>query len=210
MRLIGVVLIGMLLALGTGCSDKDKTPSGIIPRDQMEKVLWDMIEADQYATTYIVKDSAHSDVKLETMKLYQQVFQLHKISREDFSKSYQYYQSHPEVTRDMFDSLLARGNRLRSEYYTRPQSVAPNPSVPVTMPNAPPPGHQGPSPIQAQPPNAGPGFHPGQQPKGGAAAGQPGHGRPPANAHPTPGFPPPGKEGSKPPFQQKPADTRQP
>lgn len=126
-------LLAMLLMVG--CSDKDNVPSGILSRDKMEKVLWDMVQADQYSSLYLLKDSARINVKTETQKLYEEVFRLHDISREDFRKSYQYYQEHPDLTRSVFDSLLARGNRLRTESYSRP-SLSSKP--PVTAPVNPP------------------------------------------------------------------------
>jgi hypothetical protein len=130
MRVIVAGFISLVLILVVGCSDKNSTPSGVIPREEMEKVLWDIMEADQYASNYIVKDSAHVDVKEERLKLYQHVFQLHKISREDFTKSYKYYEAHPDVTRSMFDSLVARGNRMRTDFYSRPQPPPPSVSTP--------------------------------------------------------------------------------
>jgi hypothetical protein len=126
-------LLAMLLMVG--CSDKDNIPPGIISRGEMEKVLWDMVEADQYSSLYLLKDSARINVKTETQKLYQEVFRLHQITREDFRKSFQYYQEHPDLTRSVFDSLLARGNRLRTESYSRP---ALTPKPPVTAPVNPP------------------------------------------------------------------------
>ena len=132
------VVAGLLaILLVVGCSDKDKVPSGIIPRDEMEKILWDMVEADQYSSLYLWKDSARINVKTETQKLYQEVFQLHQISREEFRKSFQYYQEHPDLTRTVFDSLLARGNRLRAESYSRPAITTSRPAM--TTPAAPPP-----------------------------------------------------------------------
>ena len=108
-----------------GCSEKDKIPSGIINREEMEKILWDMMLADQYSANYIVKDSAKVNVKMETLKLYEEVFRLHKVSRDEFRKSFQFYQERPDITRPMFDSLLARGNRARMENYSRPPQAAP-------------------------------------------------------------------------------------
>jgi hypothetical protein len=45
MRMIAGLLAVVILA---GCSGKDKVPSGIIPREEMGNILWDMIEADQF------------------------------------------------------------------------------------------------------------------------------------------------------------------
>jgi hypothetical protein len=118
MRIVAGLLC-VLLAV-TGCSEKDKIPSGVIGKEEMEKILWDMMLADQYAANYIVKDSAKVNVKVETLKLYEEVFRLHKVSRDEFRKSFQFYQERPDITRPMFDSLLARGNRARMENYARP------------------------------------------------------------------------------------------
>jgi hypothetical protein len=146
MRIVAGLL--MMLLVAAGCSNKDKVPSGIIPRVEMEKILWDMIQADQYSSLYLLKDSARIDVKTETLKLYQEVFRLHQVSRDEFRKSFQYYQEHPELTRSVFDSLLARGNRLRADSYSRP-SLTPFRS-PVTAPAIPPPG--APVPALSKPP----------------------------------------------------------
>ncbi|HVU93780.1 MAG TPA: DUF4296 domain-containing protein [Puia sp.] len=112
------MLIVLMLA-GIGCSDKDSVPSGVLAREDMQNVLWDMIQADQYST-YLAKDSGRINVKLENMRLYDQVFQLHHVTREKFTKSYKYYMAHPELTQALMDSLLSMGNRLRSESYNRP------------------------------------------------------------------------------------------
>jgi hypothetical protein len=136
MRIVSGLLAILLVV---GCSDKDNIPSGIIRRAEMEKILWDMVQADQYSSMYLIKDSARVNVKMETLKLYEEVFRLHQVSREEFRKSFQYYQEHPELTRNVFDSILARGNRLRAESYSRPAPTTPKP--PVTMPAAGPPTH---------------------------------------------------------------------
>jgi hypothetical protein len=105
---------------GAGCSDKNSVPRGILPRDKMEEVMWDMAQADQYAVLYLSKDSGHIDQKAETLRLYEEVFRLHKITKEEFRKSYHYYLDHPELNQLLFDSVIARGSRARSELSERP------------------------------------------------------------------------------------------
>jgi hypothetical protein len=107
----------LVLAFLLGCSDKDKVPSGIIPRDQMSSILWDMVQADQYSDAYLVKDSTHINVKTETMRLYLKVFQLHRISLEEFRKSMRFYLEHPDLTRSLFDTVINKGNRQRAESF---------------------------------------------------------------------------------------------
>jgi Domain of unknown function (DUF4296) len=143
-----------ILLAGVGCADKQSVPSGILPLNKMQSVMWDMVQADQYAALAVAKDSVANgaaakgptakdstaksstrkdsttkdsaghitriNVKAETLKLYEEVFRLHDVSREEFSKSYQYYLAHPELNQMLFDSLISLGNRLRTESYSRP------------------------------------------------------------------------------------------
>ena len=105
-----VVLVVILCwAVGMGCSNKNSVPKGILPMDKMEQVMWDMAQADQYAALYLAKDSAHSDRKAETMRLYAEVFRLHEVTPEEFRKSYHYYLDHPELNQLLFDSVITRG-----------------------------------------------------------------------------------------------------
>src|SRR6202000_3027415 len=102
--------------------------------DKMEGLLWDMMQADQYSTLYLAKDSAHISLKTENLRLYDQVFRLHDISRDKFEKSFQYYLDHPDVAQVLFDSLLSRGNRLRTEAYSHPQAFKPYVATPPVTP----------------------------------------------------------------------------
>lgn len=122
-RMIAGFLAIVLLAVG--CADKKHVPSGILSGEKMEGLLWDMVQADQYSTLYLAKDSSHIDLKTENLRLYDEVFRLHKVSREDFRKSYQYYLDHPDIAQALFDSLLSRGNRLRTEAYSHPIAARP-------------------------------------------------------------------------------------
>lgn len=129
------IVMGLaLLFLITGCTDKDETPSGILPREEMGNILWDMVQADQYADIAVMKDTARTNKKIETLKLYDMVLRMHNVSRDQFKQSFQFYKDRPDLTRPMFDSLLARGNRLRTESYSRVSAVPavnPNRGLPV-------------------------------------------------------------------------------
>ena len=113
-RLLLVCLSAIVWCL-VSCTDKDRIPAGVLPKEKMQKVLWDMIEAERYRETF-VKDSS-LDLKAETFKLYAQVFEIHKISKDEFIKSYKFYMSRPDIARDMFDSLATQANRRREEIY---------------------------------------------------------------------------------------------
>jgi hypothetical protein len=171
-----------------GCANKGKVPSGIIPRDEMSRILWDMIQADQYSDVYLLKDSAHKkNSKMETLKLYQEVFQLHRISLDDFRKSFHFYLDHPELIRGLLDTALSRGNAQRSEVFRTP-NTGPAGSKPVITPpifkpvNGRPagtlPGATPPAPHSFPPPS------PHSFPPPGHGAALPNHGIPGTRAHP--------------------------
>ncbi len=117
-RTIACLLIGVVLAVSS-CADKSKVPADVLPHEKMEAVLWDVIQSEQYSAAYLAKDSAHINLKLENLKLYDEVFRLHHVSREEFRKSYQYYMGRADRAQVLFDSLLSKGNRLRTESYSR-------------------------------------------------------------------------------------------
>jgi len=111
------MLVVISLLILAGCSSDSDVPKGIIGKDDMGKILWDLMQADQFSLQYMIKDSAKINVKKETIKLYQEVFQVHHVSKDEFQKSFQFYIAHPEITKVMFDSLSARANRQRGEVY---------------------------------------------------------------------------------------------
>lgn len=162
-------LLAVFCLLLAACSDKTSVPFGILSIDKMTPVLWDMVEADQYAAI-LIKDSAHVDPKMERLRLYEQVFRSHGISREKFEKSFNYYREHPAINQILYDSLTSQGNSYRNEAYAHP-SARPAVTPPVVAPGSPAPETRLPGALlpgrttQTQrggPQNANPLFHPGR------------------------------------------------
>jgi len=71
--------------------------------------MWDMIRADQWVSDQLIKDSSKNK-KEESIKLYEQVFHIHGITKDDFKKSLDYYSSRPDLFRPIIDSLARRKN----------------------------------------------------------------------------------------------------
>jgi hypothetical protein len=113
----------ILLLISTGCTNQYKVPRDILPKEKMEKVLWDMILADRYSTIVLSKDST-KNLKQETFTMYEQVFSIHKITHQQFVKSLKYYLERPDISQVMLDSLATKANRRREEMY-RPSAPSP-------------------------------------------------------------------------------------
>jgi hypothetical protein len=116
MRII-IMLAG--LALISSCGSKNQLPAGILKPEKMEAVLWDVIKADVFTTEFIKKDSA-KNTTTENLKLQQQIFAIHKISKTDFYKSYDYYKLNTVAFKKILDSMIVRAERNR---YTKPQPL---------------------------------------------------------------------------------------
>lgn len=66
--------------------------------------MWDIIRADEFVTTYIMRDTSLNKEN-ENFKLYNQVFSIHKITENEFKKSLSYYESRPDLMKIILDSL---------------------------------------------------------------------------------------------------------
>ncbi|HEX3081422.1 MAG TPA: DUF4296 domain-containing protein, partial [Puia sp.] len=78
------------LVLLTACSNRSSVPADIIPLDSMTFIMKDVIIANEYAMTYIPKDSTKKDKILANQELLDGVFKIHHITRESFEKSYRF------------------------------------------------------------------------------------------------------------------------
>jgi len=134
-RTIAGLLLGFML-MASGCSDKESVPKDVLSHDKMEAVMWDVIEAEQYAGNYLVKDTPRLDLKMESLRMYDEIFRLHQTSREQFRKSYAYYMGRADLAQALFDSLQNKGNKLRSESYSRPSRTVTLPPAPMKGPLA--------------------------------------------------------------------------
>ena len=103
--MIRFLMVGIVLGL-FGCTGSG-IPKDILPPEKMQAVYWDYLRADIMANEYVTRDSSKND-SLENAKLQLQVFKIHKITKEEFYKSYEYYLNHQALMKDMLDTMLVR------------------------------------------------------------------------------------------------------
>ena len=102
-----------VLLLASCGDDNGDIPKDIIGKEKMQKILWDIMLADQFSTQYLSKDTVRARVRTKTMELYEEVFRIHHTTKAEFQKSFKFYESRPDITKLMFDSLSARASRER-------------------------------------------------------------------------------------------------
>ena len=107
-------LIVTIFFLMQACSDKDKLPEGVLPKQKMREIMWDMIRAGEFLQTYVFSKDSTIDKVAEIRNGMIRYIEIHKTNKAAFEKSYAYYKAHPLLMKEMLDSLARRN------VFTRP------------------------------------------------------------------------------------------
>ncbi len=109
-----IFIVGFFFIIG--CNDKTGTPSGILGKQKMQSVMWDIIRAEVFTEQFMKKDSL-KNISMENLKLQNAIFSIHKVTRSQYYESYDYYVSHTDLIRLVLDSMSAKADRDRFELY---------------------------------------------------------------------------------------------
>ena len=107
-----ILMLCVIIFYFSACGQKNNRQTGILPREKMEKLMWDLTVADEYATLKSEKDTTIKQ-KNERVRLYSEIFQLHQTNQQQVTESLRYYMGHPEIYKVMNDSISARAQRNR-------------------------------------------------------------------------------------------------
>ncbi len=101
-------ILCIVLLLTFSCSNKKKVPRDILGTEKMEAVLYDIMQADQFLSDFVVnKDTSLNRLNVHT-KVYEKVFALHGTTRDEFTRSFKYYNAHPALFKIVMDSINTR------------------------------------------------------------------------------------------------------
>ena len=103
-----------------GCNAGNDMPEGILPPQKMQHVMWDMIQADGFAS-YSLDTMMRKPAK--RMELYRTVLNTHKLSQEAFQKNIHFYESRPDLLKIVLDSLQQMALRDTATIVIKPQKV---------------------------------------------------------------------------------------
>jgi len=92
------------------CNNKNTIPKEILKPDKMQAVLWDVLRVDAFTFDFIKRDTTKKP-EAENVRLLQKVFTTHKVSKEEFYKSYDFYKEHPALMQPILDSLINKATR---------------------------------------------------------------------------------------------------
>jgi hypothetical protein len=113
----------MLVVLLFGCTNRTTVPPELIQQPEMQKIMWEMVQADRYSASYIQvrKDTLHQNENA-IIDLYDKVFSYNGVTREKFRQSYRFYLGHPDMLKVIFDSISIQAERKRSEPLLHPKN----------------------------------------------------------------------------------------
>ena len=86
---------------------------GIINKEKMQSILWDVFQADAFTEQFIKRDTS-KNAALEYAKLQHKIFAVNRVSKESFEKSYAWYKAHPAILHTILDSITAKAERQRN------------------------------------------------------------------------------------------------
>lgn len=86
------------------CSNR-RVPKNVLEPERMQAIIWDMIQAGEFLNGFVLFRDTLTNSVLESQRWYQKIYELHETNREEFMRSYKYYQAHPNQMRILFDSL---------------------------------------------------------------------------------------------------------
>lgn len=111
------LVVTLIFCAFVACTPEDKkVPKEVIPVNKMKLIVWDLIQAGDYASGLKENDSVIK--KMNTAYL-AEILKLHNINKTDFFKSFDFYQQHPVLNKILFDSVSAYAQRQRNEIYKR-------------------------------------------------------------------------------------------
>lgn len=97
-------LIPFLFLFLFSCKEKlPPVPGDVIPMEQMKLIMTDMHISDAVAETNAQKGE---DERVQVQRNNEQIFKNHGITKEEFLKSFQFYENNPVLLNKMYDEIL--------------------------------------------------------------------------------------------------------
>jgi hypothetical protein len=112
-KMMDFVLMGLIVLIIQSCSAPVVIiPNDVLSQDKMVSVLTDVHLAEAAITLkFTNKDTS----KLQAATFYNFIYKAHKTTKEQFTKSYDFYVSHPELLNKIYDDVLIELSKKQGE-----------------------------------------------------------------------------------------------
>jgi len=132
-RLLPFLLLPILLV---ACQRTSARPDNVLAPAKMEPLLWELLQADQFVSSFVIGRDTSLSTHATGPQLYQSILKKYGVSDSVFKASLAYYKAHPKEFLPMLDSLsqkpdLAPTSILDTQVTSKPKPI----STPVPTPN---------------------------------------------------------------------------
>lgn len=93
----------------------DAAPGGVLPKEKMQKVMWDVARGSEFLNGYVYYKHPEQNRALVNNEMLNRILKIHKVNKKQFDKSLRYYQNHPQLFIEILDSITAKQSRLRGD-----------------------------------------------------------------------------------------------
>jgi hypothetical protein len=123
-----LLLVFFIAPIFSQCTSSDKIPPDVLSIDKMKGTVWDLMKASELALHDTIH---HKEINLmdDETTLFQKIFQLHRIDKNTFYKSYDFYLKNPQWNAILLDSVNVMATRDRNEMYMHQQQLHPLPKI---------------------------------------------------------------------------------
>jgi hypothetical protein len=97
----------------------------------MQAIVWDMMRADQYLGDFVFPKDTSINKDSQSIRMYQQILAIHKLSKEEFNRSWNYYKAHPALMQQIMDTVSRKPVNASPITAPVPDSLLPPEPPPV-------------------------------------------------------------------------------
>jgi hypothetical protein len=106
-------LIPFILLILAACKQElPSIPSGILPIQKMSPILIDMHVADAVAQN---RAQGGVNEKKMTQEYYERIYKIHGVTKEEFTKSYRFYEDNPALFNKLYEEVLNGLSKTESD-----------------------------------------------------------------------------------------------
>lgn len=87
----------------------------ILPKAKMEKVLWDVAQSGEFLNGFVYYKYPDQNRAALNAAMLERVFKIHKISREQFNATMEFYRKNPNDFKTILDTIINRQKRLNAD-----------------------------------------------------------------------------------------------
>lgn len=121
MKLI-LLLTGYFAITLISCSGNKSGMQSIIDEDKMANIMYDVLLAESYVESYLMKDTTLNKDSLLKVEM-DKVMKVYGITSTNFTESYLYYKAHPLQLEKVMDSAHERAVRGRTDVFIRRRTL---------------------------------------------------------------------------------------